>query len=61
MVWPAVTLLIENVMVDKSEEMVQNNKIAAELTAVAVDWQSPINEKSIKEVPVVFIIASSEL
>lgn len=50
--WPAVTELIEKVIVAKSFEMLQKSSTAAEAELVAADWQSPMKEKSMMEVPV---------
>lgn len=56
---PAVTEDMAKVIVDRSEEILQNSRTAALPKLVAADWQSPIKEKSIIEVPVT--MAGTEL
>ena len=57
MIVPAVTVPVEKLMGDKSEEIEQELRIAAaqvgQLAGIA-DWHIPANEKSSKLVPLVW-------
>lgn len=47
---PAVKVLTEKVMVERSEEILQKLRTAA-ARLVAADWHNPINVKSLTDVP----------